>query len=160
MCLFGKLGGKDATVTMGKSGYSDRVATISFGGPALVAKFLVQATHTISESGITEVAHVGPCRGCSICGCVAQPESEQNDVALGTLCENQSMNRGNLPHDVGQTSHTGHEVMQASTQPSCAPCVFLGATVPQAPSSSSYVSSSAQSLSMPLALNTFSTPSW
>jgi len=36
-----------------------------------VAKFLVQATHAVSENGITQLAHVGPCleRKCGICRC-------------------------------------------------------------------------------------------
>jgi len=56
MRLFSKLGGTEAFVNSSRSS-----ASISFSGPESIAKFLVQATHTISENGITQLAHVGSC---------------------------------------------------------------------------------------------------
>jgi len=53
--LFSKLGlgGAEATVTPARG--------IMFDEPESIAKFLTQATHTISENGTTQLAHVAPC---------------------------------------------------------------------------------------------------
>lgn len=78
MRLFSKLGGTDPMVRgYGAFGH----VTIAFAAPELVAKFLIQATHTISESGITQLAHVGSCpqrfrtSSCSTCDCMSSASS-------------------------------------------------------------------------------------
>lgn len=65
MRLFGKLHAVEAVVTypsgadaVGDCGF----ASVSFSCPEQVARFLARATHTISEQGATQLAHVGPCR--------------------------------------------------------------------------------------------------
>lgn len=60
MRLFSQLGGKEAKVTFPNGHSTEGFAAITFGGPENVAKFLVQATHTVSENGVTQLAHVGP----------------------------------------------------------------------------------------------------
>jgi len=69
MRLFGKLGGKEATVTYAGGGH----ASISFDTSEDIAKFLVHATHTISENSITQLAHVGPCAESDAILCSTQP---------------------------------------------------------------------------------------
>lgn len=61
MRLFKKLGGVEASILPSNSGDGFGFASVSFCTPESVAKFLVQATHTISETGITQLAHVGRC---------------------------------------------------------------------------------------------------
>jgi len=61
MRLFKKLGGLEASILPSNTGAAFGFASVSFSAPENVAKFLVQATHTISETGITQLAHVGRC---------------------------------------------------------------------------------------------------
>jgi hypothetical protein len=75
MRLFGKLGAKEAMVT--PVGNTHSFATVFFTGHEHVAKFLVQAIHAVSENGMTQLAHVGPCleHKCGICGCKSKENS-------------------------------------------------------------------------------------
>jgi hypothetical protein len=103
MRLFGKLGGKDATLTPVNStlGFS----SIPFTGHENVAKFLASATHTVSENGETQLACVGPClqHKCGICGPVQPPASTESDPAW----------------------KKNHEFAQPFTQPACNPSILL-----------------------------------
>jgi hypothetical protein len=74
--LFGKLGGTDIILVPSCGNATLNDAYISFDAPQHIAKFLSQATHTISESGVTQLAHVGPCLqrklGSCVCTCSEQ----------------------------------------------------------------------------------------
>eukprot|EP00927_Polykrikos_kofoidii_P053925 TRINITY_DN48441_c0_g1_i1.p1 TRINITY_DN48441_c0_g1~~TRINITY_DN48441_c0_g1_i1.p1 ORF type:complete len:812 (-),score=131.48 TRINITY_DN48441_c0_g1_i1:296-2731(-) len=65
MRLFGKLHAVEGVVTY-PNGADDHdacgFASVSFSCPEHVGRFLARATHTISEQGATQLAHVGPCR--------------------------------------------------------------------------------------------------
>jgi len=90
MRLFSKLGGIDGTATLGKDTDACGFASIAFNTAGSVAKFLSQATHTISENGTTQLAHVGPCpyrkhgSRCCICAPNTLTESGGQDVTLHT----------------------------------------------------------------------------
>jgi len=85
MRLFGKLGGIEAKVTPSKGS-----ASVTFNGVESVAKFLAQATHTVSENGITQLAHVSSCdyRKCGgYCYCCSGASmSKQTAPAAASAC--------------------------------------------------------------------------
>lgn len=58
--VFSKLGGIDATLTRDNGSDASCSAIITFDTVQNVAKFLVQASHTVSENGTTQLAYMGP----------------------------------------------------------------------------------------------------
>jgi len=184
MRLFNKLGGKEARVIAGES--NDRLsASISFSGPEHVAKFLVQATHTISENGITQLAHVGPCihRRCGggICPCASRlapgsMESDaellnaQNNVSNFKVCHDGLSWPGSpkaAPHRA-RTVHTDHQVMQTPSRAICRPSIVLEASIPvpdataflQVPQVQNSVCSAEQGFFAPTIAATSTSPTW
>lgn len=151
MRLFGKLGAKEATITPVNDMFG--FAQITFSGHENVAKFLVQATHTISESGLTQLAYVCPCLQRK-CGSCARTSDHQNNVPNG------------MPQVTGQTMPAEAEALQlppvlhAATQPICGTSVVLGTAAPTQQSPNAQVQSTcvpAQNL-MPIATSTV--PDW
>jgi len=76
MRLFGKLGAVEARVMPAKGS-----ACVTFNGGESIAKFLAQATHTVSENGITQLVHVSSCHyrkyGGYCCCCSSMPPTNQ-----------------------------------------------------------------------------------
>jgi hypothetical protein len=62
--LFSKLGGNEPIVSPVHGDCTVMNICIGFSAPEFVAKFLTHATHTISENGMTHLAHVGPMDPC------------------------------------------------------------------------------------------------
>jgi hypothetical protein len=66
MRVFGKLGATEAIVTFPDAcGAADEAcgfASVTFGGPQEIGKFLARAAHTISEQGTTQLARLRPSR--------------------------------------------------------------------------------------------------
>lgn len=60
MRLFSQLGGQEAKVTLGNGRSTLGYASVSFNAAENIAKFLVHSSHTVSESGVTQLASVGP----------------------------------------------------------------------------------------------------
>lgn len=58
--LFTRLGGAEPVVTRSRAHDPSAHVSIAFSSCEVLAKFLVQASHTVSENGITQLAHVGP----------------------------------------------------------------------------------------------------
>jgi len=112
MRLFGKLGGVEAKVTPARSS-----ASVTFNGVESVAKFLAQATHTVSENGITQLAHVSSCdyrKYGGYCYCCSPMSSgasapSQTAPAPASACP---------------------QAMHPSAQVNCSPCIAVS-DVPQ-----------------------------
>jgi len=169
MRLFGKVGGVEATLNPVSA-----TAYITFSAPESIAKFLAQASHTVSETGITQLAQVGPCqyRKCGgACYC-CHPKERMSSTSSTTTCSTTS--------DVT----TDPEVMPLPAQSNCS--AFVAATGTNAPAtpltlstlpmpSQSAVSFGsfqadqngvnygcfpAQSVSMPMMTRTTTSPAW
>jgi len=112
MRLFGKLGAKEAMVTPVDTTHG--FATVTFSGHEHVAKFLVQATHAVSENGITQLAHVGPCleRKCGICRC----RTNENDVPLASYQMLESVNCQGSAQVLPQSMCAPSSIEQAPVQ--------------------------------------------
>lgn len=143
MRLFSKLGGTDPTVRgYGAFGH----VTIAFAGPEVVAKFLIQATHTISESGITQLAHVGSCpehsraSSCSTCDGISSTGSVSSGASLDYMQAAAPMQNmgGAMQRDCAQpliASCTGPAAqIQSSTNLPCVPLQPLSMPLVTSPS--------------------------
>jgi len=164
MRFFSKLGGKEAVVTPGH-GHATGCASISFSGPEQVAKFLVRATHTISESGITELAHVGPC-----------PESKATLGSIGSdlkpgRMQYKDLNPAELQYEDGQPLLSNYMGMESSVQLTHGPSTVLdaGNRLPEANAAFSQPSPAPQvqqtgnctcSPAMPMMATTYTAPDW
>jgi hypothetical protein len=172
MSLFGKLGGEASVTPASRTSCSS--AYIYFKGPENIAKFLVHATHTISENGITQLAHVGPHpQGVSDDCCSYAGKSPRHSTA-STACT--------------EDTQQGFEVIQPPAQMILAPCVAADIQVPEAnsnvvssqtspcppgsvifgtfpaqspePSTINFGSFLAQTIDMPVIGRTASSPDW
>jgi len=141
MRLFCKLGGKEATMTPGG-------ASIAFSEPENVAKFLAQATHTISENGITQLAHVGPCphrqSGSSqcMCGSIATPEAVKSAATPQRMSLSDTIAHNVQPQFAEPALPTQHE---AYVQSAC---------------SSLHMPDANACCTIPIMANTATVPSW
>lgn len=122
MRLFSKLGGAEPSVSPVRGNRTVGYVSIAFNGPETIAKFLVQATHTISEGGITQLAHMGSClrRRGSNCACVCECTpatgpllSDPAPIAFGDVQATPSIDVSNLQD---MTLRTECEAMPASPQ--------------------------------------------
>lgn len=144
MCLFGKLGGKEPVMTPRTNSRELGMASIAFSGPEQVAKFLSQATHTVSRDGLTKLARVGPClkerSSTNSRTCVAEfpPNPMEHDAVLGTTLADQKEVHQKLPFGNGHSSsYDNYQSMQTSMQASCSPLkadAHTAATMPSIPS--------------------------
>jgi len=170
MRFFKKLGGTEASIVASNSDTGLGFASIFFSGPESIAKFLVQATHTISETGITQLAHVSSCPHRKSSGCCpicsdsstasvvsdvaseASMDSMVNDLAFGSTQLHQTPCGHSLQNLNGPTlcADSQSMSMQSFTQwtccPSTGPCP--GAAQANPPQQ------------VPLAVNFSSAPSW
>merc|ERR1719265_371770 len=64
MRFFSKVGATEAIVAHpdSRAGTTGGFASVTFSGPAEVARLLARVAHTISEQGATQLARLGPCR--------------------------------------------------------------------------------------------------
>merc|ERR1712178_428313 len=107
-----------------------------------VAKFLIQATHTISVSGITQLAHVGSCpqrsrtSSCSTCDCISSASSMSSSASLDYMQPQAPMHNMattmqvapvvDMPHAASLPQITSCTAPAAQMQSStCLPCVPL-----------------------------------
>lgn len=95
--FLGKIGGQEAALNHVTSALS--FASIQFSSTESIARFLVQAAHTISEGGATQLARVGPCqrKQCTICaskeiGSMNQmvPTASSSRISFGSFEEQPS----------------------------------------------------------------------
>jgi len=151
MRLFGKLGGEDGTVT------GNGTASIMFNGPESVAKFLTQATHTMSENGITQLAHVSSCsyrkHGGDCCNCAPNnwsrsvettPVAQSASQSICTPCVNVSVETRSLDSYLATS----------------APILSTPPMSPQVQNSFNFGSFPAQSVEMPMMTRTSTSSAW
>jgi len=118
--FFGKIGGQVAQANDNDmSGFT----CFTFSTTEQVARFLSQASHTISENGITQLAHLGPCLhpqyGRSSDFCTRQASTSASGSEVSMRGESQALS--------GES-----EMMQQAAKLSCAPCAHVP-TSPQRP---------------------------
>jgi len=124
MRLFTKLGGKETSVVYGRSNLGQS-ACISFSRLEHVAKFLVQASHTISENGMTQLAHVGPCDNSKF----ALSNAESDVRLLNTQNDASNFKSCHQTHSA-QNVGTNHQDMQSLSRANCGPSIVLEASIP------------------------------
>jgi len=124
MRLFTKLGGKETNVVYGKTNIGQS-ACISFSRLEHVAKFLAQASHTIGENGMTQLAHVGPCNNGKFASSNAENHGKllnaQNDASNSKSCH-----ETHYAQNVG----TDHQDIQSFSRADCGPSIVLEASIP------------------------------
>jgi len=166
MRLFKKLGGLEAAILPSNTGDGLGFASVSFSAPESVAKFLVQPTHTISETGITQLTHVGRCLHksggcCHICSDTstvsalndtaseASTDSMLNDASLASAEPSMMAVTQSLPNMNGQNSCINYESTQAFSQLPWSSCA-----VDNDPAQAN------QPLPVSRSVSVFSPPSW
>jgi len=106
--FFSKIGGQADTVAQANGSDQSGFTCFTFSTTEQVAKFLSQASHTISENGITQLAHVGPC----------QSSTMSSGSEVSTRGESQALS-------------LEAEVMQQASKLSCAPCAHVPTSPPR-----------------------------
>jgi len=154
MRLFKKLGGLDISIIPSSSDNTCGFASITFSGPESIAKFLVQATHTVSETGITQLAHVSTCSDSSTASWASEAASE---ASLGSSTSAGMQPGPTAPaesaqHIHGQTLCLDSQLAQphTSTPWSCSPCAL--------PAAADFGTAQPQQMSQAISFS--SPPSW
>merc|ERR1719217_1969336 len=120
MRLFKKIGGVECSVIPASRDSGLGFAYITFSGPESLAKFLAQATHTISETGITQLAHVGACphRKCGgVCHVCSDTSTASGPSDVASECSTDSNGNdatfGSMP---GHVASCGQSRQSVNTQ--------------------------------------------